>query len=31
MNRFKLFSVNWWLLHAVMIVLFLLLGRLVRF
>ena len=31
MNRFKLFSINWWLLHAVMTLLFLLLGHLVHF
>ncbi len=31
MSRFKLFSVNWWLLHAIMIFLFLLLGHVVRF
>jgi hypothetical protein len=30
-GRFKLFSVNWWLLHAIMIFPFLLLGHLVRF
>jgi len=31
MNRFKLFSISWWLLHVIMIFLFLLLGHLVRF
>jgi hypothetical protein len=31
MNRFKLFSVNWWLLHIAAIIFFLMLGHLVRF
>jgi len=31
MNRFKLFTLNWWILHALAILFFLYLGHVVMF